>query len=219
MRNKTVEVTPFKYTYYVVSRFNRKRIELKGGELEKILAYVGKENITAETEIHPPEIARSGIQWFAVEYMKAKYGPEYTLYNHLGAVIDPKDVYNVEVPPRRRWYYRYERNWSEWDEKKKRLVRRKNNVNRIKESYGTYHDPDQYGESYTTIINNYHRYPKTFNEIRKNVADEADGKWTARGSRKYRQLPNSWDDRPIAAWKYRESWKHNSKRSKQWKVI
>lgn len=40
----------------------------------------------------------------------------------------------------------------------------------------------------------------------------------ARGARNYRNLPNAWDDERIAAREYRKSWKHNSRRSRQWKI-
>lgn len=38
-----------------------------------------------------------------------------------------------------------------------------------------------------------------------------------RGRRRKRLLPDSYDDLPCSMWKTDRSWKHNSKRPKQWK--
>lgn len=39
-----------------------------------------------------------------------------------------------------------------------------------------------------------------------------------RAKRNAVNIPSAYDDVDIAAWKYLASWKHNSKRRKQWKV-
>ena len=41
----------------------------------------------------------------------------------------------------------------------------------------------------------------------------------ARAKRNHRNLPTNWEDKRIAAWDYRNSWKHYSKRRKQWKPL
>lgn len=39
----------------------------------------------------------------------------------------------------------------------------------------------------------------------------------ARPKRNRVNIPSRWDDKRVAAWDYRKSWKHYSKREKQWK--
>ena len=64
-----------------------------------------------------------------------------------------------------------------------------------------------------------HRRLQTNNERRQSflTTDETDYGIRIRGRRQGRTLPNSWDDYVISEWYSRKSWKHNSKRKKQWK--
>jgi hypothetical protein len=39
---------------------------------------------------------------------------------------------------------------------------------------------------------------------------------TCRAKRGYKNLPDRWQDKKIAAWYYRNSWKHYSRRKHQW---
>lgn len=105
--------------------------------------------------------------------------------------------------------------------------RRKNNRDKIKSSYhetkhwyhpgnwATNRDPCEY---FTIQVVGYGRHPKTTNERRQNAAHcEEYGEWVVRGKRRGYNLPTSWEDRPLGVWKLKASWKHKSKRSKQYK--
>lgn len=127
----------------------------------------------------------------------------------LGDLIDTKNI------PRSR-YSRKNREYEEkLDEKISfNLIKRNNNVNRIKDSYQTAYS---HYSGYAYPLHSGNRTIKTFQSLKycENVCVE-DGEPEFRGKRK--NLPHSWDDIQNDIYSTRKSWKHNSKRRKQWKV-
>jgi len=112
-------------------------------------------------------------------------------------------------------------NYREWHEKRQQLILsqlayRKDNINKTKPAYrgvlrSTWGDEPDY-----TLDGSYFRSVKTLQERRLavNVLKE-EGEPEFRGRR--RILPSSYDDVDKGVWDTHKSWKHNSKRRKQWK--
>lgn len=106
--------------------------------------------------------------------------------------------------------------WAKYDEFKKTLWGTKTNPRNIKPDCRTYPDVNYSGEScYTNFARWYYRHPKTQRERRllDGIINEY-GEELVRGVR--RNLPTNWDDRQRSLGKTEKSWKHNSKRKKQW---
>lgn len=101
------------------------------------------------------------------------------------------------------------------------LVKKKGDGNKIKSdwSYREYWNTWTNEVDYTNdSLGIYYRRIRTTAERRANTGCDADyGPGLVRRSRCWRNLPNSWDDYTCGAWSVRASWKHNSKRRKQWK--
>lgn len=103
-----------------------------------------------------------------------------------------------------------------YDEFKVSLWGTKASPRKIKRNCQTFPDVDYSGKPcYTNHIRGYHRYPKTQRERRllDGIINEY-GEALVRGER--RNLPTNWDDRVCTLGHAEPSWKHNSKRKKQW---
>lgn len=92
----------------------------------------------------------------------------------------------------------------------------KGSLRRIKTNCQTFLGTSYSNElCYDNPIRGYHRYPKTQRERRILGGIIDDYGWSmVRGKR--RNLPSNWDDRSCSLNKTETSWKHNSKRKKQW---
>ena len=104
------------------------------------------------------------------------------------------------------------------------LVGKKKNINKIKQAYQTkeYHRPESfYYPSYSGYTKVIRWTPvRTRNEVRQNDAIMEDYPEfnLVRGRRRERALPCSWDSRRWTGVGEQRSWKHNSKRERQWKL-
>lgn len=65
--------------------------------------------------------------------------------------------------------------------------------------------------------NCYYRPIRTFQEIRTKEGHRRDYKEEGLFRAKATDPPSSWVDRPCSIWKTMDSWKHHSKRKRQWK--
>ena len=105
------------------------------------------------------------------------------------------------------------------DQIESNLVIKNNNVDKIKKSHARKIKHSSWiGEFYyTRVIRGSHRRVHT-RQIYRNVAGvlKDEGEPVFRG--KQCNLPTYWDDLPLGVWKSFKSWKHNSKRKKQWKI-
>lgn len=100
-----------------------------------------------------------------------------------------------------------------------RLVSKKGNPNKIKPSYTFEADWSDYSQEMTYVnarIGYFQRI--TTYQIHRLVANvlKEEGEPEFRG--KVRNTPNSWDDKSNGIYDTYKSWKHNSKRRKQWKA-
>lgn len=113
----------------------------------------------------------------------------------------------------RGWLDRTER----WEKICSRMVKAKGSADKVKTSCGTIKDCDWYA-GYSNPVRGYYRAVRTRNEMRQNCGHSDEyGPGIVRGKRGRRHLPTAWDDRPVALAKSEGSWKHHSKRRKQWK--
>ena len=141
------------------------------------------------------------------------------VYDNLGTIVEVKELakhkavkpdfrYKSWEERTKQWYYHRELT-------DRNLCKRKGDGKKIKNEWTTVDYVDTYGEVSYHYNKGYHRYVRTKNEQTANDAhmDEY-GQEMVRGKRRY--LPTSWDDVSTSYWGCRRSWKHNSKRRKQW---
>jgi hypothetical protein len=119
---------------------------------------------------------------------------------------------NIDLNPYELWIIKH-------NKVSKRLIRHHFNKNKIKASYSTKQTIDNNGrERYVNYICYYFRRVTTLNELKKTVGHFNEyGDSITRGKRSPSNIPDSWDDYTINVWKQQKSWKHNSKRKRQWK--
>lgn len=98
-------------------------------------------------------------------------------------------------------------------------IRRKRNIDKVKETYSFEVDHSVRFPNTVCFKNKVcssFKKIKTFQELKLNCGHVIEyGYAMVRGRR--RKLPTAWDDIPCQVWKQKKSWKHNSKRRKQWK--
>lgn len=151
-------------------------------------------------------------------YLRSDTSP-IIVYDNLGNVVEIKELSRLKWAKPDSNYASWELRRREWYRRRemidRNLCKRKGDAKKIKTEWATVDYVDNYGEvSYHTRAG-YNRYVKTKNEQTANDAhmDEY-GQEMVRGKR--RHLPTSWDDISTSYWGCRRSWKHNSKRRKQW---
>jgi hypothetical protein len=120
-------------------------------------------------------------------------------------------------------YRRYNNPHRDYDEKlensiNKNLVRKKHNVNKIKESYN--HKKKYFGYSHEFYYNfeagGHFAHPQTMS-IHRAAANVLKDEGEPNVRPRVANAPNSYDDKIISRCYTSKSWKHNSKRRKQWK--
>jgi hypothetical protein len=153
-------------------------------------------------------------RWTEIEKYPA---PDWVIVDDLGNLA-PSSVISEALP--RRWKYR---DWAardaERDLMEERRLKFRGDGLKIKLVYAVGHKVYTYrwgGSGYRENIRGYHRYIHTFRDHRVNCGHiEEYGEELVRGRR--RCLPTTYDDRPNGSYKVELSWKHHSKRRKQWK--
>lgn len=105
------------------------------------------------------------------------------------------------------------------DNKIRRIKFYKKNIRRIKKNYsvGTHYFYNEMS-LYPCEFLGYHASVSTTNEIRllEGIVNEYEREYPGLVRGKRKNLPTSWDDQAISAYATHKSWKHNSKRKKQW---
>lgn len=221
MRHKTKDVPPYEHTYRV---FNK---------ATKIYSNVFLELIDAvEYVMRNDDSKRGRLSWWWMEN-KISYvlhteadirrwawnsdtipAPLNVIVNDLGDVLTREEIkdslvgYKWKDSSSRRKYI---------ETNKMRMLRIKGSANKIKQSCEHIPYESRWGDGYTTRVLGYGKRVATMNEKKASeghIDEYGDG--IVRGSRRPRQLPDAWDDKPIAMWDTMYSWKHNSKRRKQW---
>lgn len=230
MKSKTVETTPFQHKYYLVDRFQKHRYgpfnsieEADSFTIERANPYwhcyrhayscVLKLSLD---EVNAYSLVKSLYGTVRHKYYKFTNYPAFCIVDEFGDVVHPDTIKSVREATYKPYEWHPRRRWSTLD----RLVKKKNDGLKIKRNYVHYEYVSSYdGEvGYSVKALGYTRAIRTTAERRANAGCDADyGKGLVRGRRSFRQLPNRWDDPRIAAYDVMASWKHHSKRRKQWK--
>jgi len=213
MKPKNYPTEPFKYTYRVYDKydgvccFTTTDVEEAFDVLrEQRNNLITINKLSNEVHLyHPGHPMRS---WYVTV-------PRFEVWDHFGERVTPP-----YTQYRRRYSNYYDGTGSKLDNV---IIRyRKNNVNKIKQGYShayTYENSRKFKEYDDFIIGGCHRKFSTTHERRQNIhAIMEYGDTIVRGKRRGHNLPNTWDDLPNRSWGAASSWKHNSKRRKQWKV-
>ena len=134
--------------------------------------------------------------------------------DELGDIV--KDIWKLQArkPYKSSWKLRRMRR----ERVEKTLKRYKNNVNKIKAVYGYHEGFSQWSDEieYMPDMSTYHRSIRTHSAAKKlSGFIKEEGEPEPRG--RQLNLPDSWDDIGCCVWHQTKSWKHNSKRKKQWK--
>lgn len=239
MFQKTVEVTPYTHTYRAFNKHtgathgnfdsiadavNFAKNQPRRHRRQDALSYTRKleadklyERDTYVYDYHCPT-----KRWYETRrrvVLESYHYPagDWVIVNDLGEVAEKADV----EAALRKTYRNY--GWGSWDAwymmHGARLTRIKGSGDKVKESCARVLEDRGYGDSYTNINRRgYHRIIGTTNEKRQTAGhmDEY-GQSIVRGRRRPRLLPDNWDDRGISLSRSETSWKHHSKRRKQWK--
>lgn len=144
-------------------------------------------------------------------------GPRYSIFNQYGEEVSFDDL--------RAEFYEYKPRNRRVKSDAPDVRYQKGNPNKIKRGYYEWSrywraDYNPKADWYEAPFKfGWFRPVRTRNETRQNAAHEQDiGPEIIRGRRRGRNLPSSWDDLPNSKQKSSKSWKHHSKRRKQWKA-
>lgn len=161
---------------------------------------------------------KRGVRYQWVDEVVRTDSPPIIIYDNLGAVVEPRILTNHKaINPDYR--ISYHQSYAEWQKKRNKidsgLCKHKGDARKVKTNWAVIETVDKYGDVDYTYAHSHFRSVATKNEQTQNVAhmDEY-GYEMVRGRR--RKLVSSWDDVSSSYWGCRRSWKHNSKRRKQW---
>lgn len=222
MKYKVVDVEPYKHTYRVFNKI-QKKYELYNVDIVDAVAYVYKKHketnvgwrcpVVSETFRKEPDIVDNQLSWLPRKHITDVIpSPKYVITNEVADIVSLREVQDIY------WIHlRKIRSYEFSDFHNERLYRDQKRK-KIKKAYKFI--PYNYGIgiiSYKSAVCGYHRSVKTQNEIRKACADITDyGFEYVRAKRNHKNIPNSWDDINNNIYSTKKSWKHNSKRQKQW---
>lgn len=222
MRQTSIEIPPHKHTFRVFNKASKefsKEFEELFEAIEYVLikysnrrpTYWWTENKFSFVLNNEPPISRWGFMRKDTPIL----APLDVIINDLGDIITCDEIREAFSNVR---YYKKSVSRRKYDDDlKKRLLRIKGSPNKIKQSceHVRWYWKDEVSYS-NRILGNY-SHPGTFKE-KKQTEGHIDeyGTEMVRGSRRPRQLRDSWDDDEISIWRVQHSWKHHSKRHKQW---
>lgn len=224
MRYKTKEVPPYTNTFRVFNKSDRKvhvefvdlndAVDFVYGKVK--IRYYNYERISFTLKDESDFVYAPYSYYSKVKTVYTAKASPWVILTDLGDIVSKEEINEA-----RRSIYKYRDYHSRWDRyelNRKRLNDKKGSGLKIKGSYKTVEDVDRHGDvSYTNLVRSYGRRPNTTQEKRMSEAhmDEY-GENIVRGGRRPHSLPCSWSDYPVSAWGTEKSWKHNSKRRKQW---
>lgn len=219
MRYKTKEVPPYTNTFRVFNKTDRK-VHAEFVDLNDAIDYVysrvkvryyNYEKISFTLKFEA-DFVYSPYSFGKPKTFQTEKPSPWVILTDLGDIVTKDEIHDA-----RRGIFKwrnYTSRWDQYDAIRKRLNAKNGSPTKIKGSYKTIEEVDRWG---TNMVRGWGRRPNTTQEIRMAEAhmDEY-GENIVRGSRRPHSLPSSWSDLPISSWKSEKSWKHNSKRRKQW---
>ncbi len=143
------------------------------------------------------------------------------VYDNLGRIVSRSELAGVKMIQPQYNNTRFQRAQEMWDYKRNvtdsALCKRKGDTKKIKSNWATAETVDNLGNKDYDYSPYYSHSIRVKNEQTANEAHMTEyGEQFVRGRRAI--LPNAWDGKPSSFWGCRRSWKHNSKRRKQWKA-
>lgn len=224
MKRKTYKTKPFAYTYKVYDKYDGVCIfqSTDVGEAYDVLHEHRHETVLVSVYTNFFHSYKHGM----VQKSWENRVPRYELLDHFGNEV-PREKYRDAYEKR---FPRYRHNWwKKYEEVPRNAVTvcsTKKNPNKIKRGYYYAYSWDDYNwgnyhKDY--VVGGYHRTFSTTPERRRNAADVDDygeeyGQNIVRGRRRGHNLPDAYDDYPNSVNDTIKSWKHHSKRKKQWKA-
>lgn len=242
---KLQQIEAFPYTYTIKNLYTNKTVEgdTIGEALWKARGYLLKDEVGHLTSYTIDSIykffnngfGRKCNYWLELKEFKPYKWSKYSylagyvrddayplvMYNNLGAIIHPDEIArHTPVRPAFKPYV------SKWEEKQARRnmqeARRlwtNSNPNKLKFDWSVKESRDRDGDISYENHCRYYRRIRTAQARRMAVAHcEEYGNEMVRGKRRHRNLVTSWDDISSSMWYSQESWKHHSKRAKQWRA-
>lgn len=240
------EVTPFQPTYRAYNKATRGFYGEESARLSEVTGFIyaqprhpqspaisytlKKEGTTSYHVNHRQVYVGDDVQWKHQRFryiFDIAYAPpaEWCVVDNNGTVLSKDAIAAIQyIEYREDRQARYERREAQrdtYEARKARLVYRKGSPKKIKATYRVrpYHSYWRgHSVSYHNEVRGYYRHPKNQRERAANYAHAHEyGEQLVRAHRRTREgLPSSWDDRSCSAWKTEDSWKHHSKRRKQW---
>lgn len=143
------------------------------------------------------------------------------MYNNLGAIIHPDEIarHNPVRPAFTPYVSKWELKQARRDMLEARRLWTASNPDKLKYDWSVKETTNSRGETSYDTHCGYYRRIRTAQARRMAVAHcEEYGNEMVRGKRRHRNLLTSWDDISSSMWYAKESWKHHSKRAKQWRA-
>lgn len=233
MRYKTKEVEQHRVKYRVFDKEQRKfcsefedlydaivycevNAEVKRWGIPKISYTLKTEG--EYSEIHSRYDIVDGA--FRRTYYTTKHpAAKFVILTDLGDVVGEKEVDECRklnrVWKNGRWGAEWRREQFDRDS---RLVYTKGSPKKIKKAYRKiYVGMGRWGHDFRNEVWVYYRHPRTHGEIKQACAHADEyGEQIVRAKRRYKNVPDAWDDYCSNVYRTEKSWKHNSKRRKQW---
>jgi hypothetical protein len=209
------EIEPFKCSYIVKNLLTKRMISADT---------IGEAIWLAEHELMHPVYWKDIKSFDIKKYFSTSFTYEgvypLVMTDNLGAIIHPNEICcHQKIPPVHnstpKWWVLYYKREAALAA---RRLMKKGNPDKVKFRYSVTEYTDTLGDiSYNAHLHHY-RPIRTTQERRMAIAhgDEY-GMEFVRGRRSFRGLPSSWDDYCSGVWSLQNSWKHHSKRQKQWK--
>ncbi len=224
MKHHAVEVPPYIEKYMVLDKSYNNICVYKADSLYEAICYVYAN--TADYPYNRNKISYKLYRESATvvyNYSRKDYTKippaRYVIVNEAYVSVTIEDVFAANQANSKPYRYRFR-----GPDFGKNLVKVKNDFKKIKNSYRTYartwrswhYTPDS-EFYYSNAETRYYRHPQTQREARIACghADEY-GLRAVRPKRNHTNLPDTYDDLQSCVYNTRKSWKHNSKRRKQW---
>lgn len=215
---KICDVEPFKFTYSILERVTMDHYG-PFNDFEEIInfirKYFGTMLIKFDTEI-------SKIKTKLIDgkrYYDNKYTCSVSHHYFVIVCVESGEIIDPKLLPRLHEYRPYVGRY--YNKRDEDLLLRKNNIKKIKQTYRSgYYYSEYRDEGYYivgTILSSFRRI-KTKSERSKNecILKEYRNEYHNLVRGKRRKLPNNYDDIHLGVYDQYKSWKHNSKRRKQW---
>lgn len=150
-----------------------------------------------------------------IKYPAAKF----VILNDLGDVVGKEEVDSCRKLNRPRKAERARMLWEKSQFRRNvRLVCSRGSPKKIKQTYRKFYKGfGRWGHDFSRVIWSYYRHPRTHGEIKQACAHADEyGEQIVRAKRRYNNVPDAWDEYCSDVYRTEKSWKHNSKRRKQW---